>query len=274
MGWVIRLVLVMAAIAIGWWILADRPSPFSGRGPAADALRAYIEAAQRSDCATVAAAVTERTRQLVAAQARGRAQVERSLCEYSPAPAKLGEFETTRIRVEATSGSTARVSASFTYDRFFGFFGRGRSRHTYTLVRVDGRWLVDLSESLDPESTPNQNRRAMFLVQQVYTVIGNILRSTGSLTDDQAAIRRTLPGFTFPEMRSGVATAAAPAEIPFIALGPEVACISLRSMTGTLAMVKMLASGTGSTYQYGTIPATCDGAPLSRPYYGASSGIR
>src|SRR5204862_4636107 len=135
--------------------------------------------------------------------------------DYTPAPAKLPDFETNRIRVERLSGATALVSASYTYYRFFGFFGRGRSRYTYTLCFEDGTWRVDLTESLDPESRPNQDRRAMFLVQQVYSALRSHARSGGTLTDDAASIRAEMPGFQFPEIRSGVAALAAPPNTPY-----------------------------------------------------------
>src|SRR5438874_1469519 len=119
--------LLGAGIGLLWWWLSDMPLPFrGGRAPAA-ALRDYIDAARRDDCAHVLAALSVRSRELAERLTPGRI-VERAMCEYSPAPAKLPEFETDRIRVERVSGSTALVSASFTYDRFFGFFGRGRSR--------------------------------------------------------------------------------------------------------------------------------------------------
>jgi hypothetical protein len=265
----------IAVVAVLWWFLADRPSPLSGSEPAAKALRAYIDAARRGDCAAVVAALSTRSRELAIAVVAGRSTVERSMCEYSPASAKLSEFETNRIRVERVSGATALVSASYTYDRFFGFFGRGRSRYTYDLAFEDGTWRVDLTQSLDPESRPNQDRRAMFLVQQVYSALRSHARSSGTLTDDAAVIRAQMPGFQFPEIRSGIADPAAPPNTPYVALGPAGACIciSLRSASGALVMVKLPPEGAQATYQYGHIPFACDDHPLSRPYFGSTSGI-
>jgi hypothetical protein len=159
------LAVVVAAIGLGWWWLSDRPSPLSGGTAPARALSDYIDAARRGDCASVFGALSARS-QALAAALTPRLIVEKAMCEYSPATAKLPDFETNRIRVERVFGSAAQVSASYTYDRFFGFFGRGRDRYTYALVLEDGRWRVDLTESLDRESRPNQDRRAMFLVQQ------------------------------------------------------------------------------------------------------------
>ena len=265
-------VIVMALIV--WWYVADRPSPFSGVRPQSEALREYIDAAKRQDCTAVLDALSRRTRELAQVAVAGRSTIERSFCDYSPATADLSEFETDRIRVEDVSGTVAHVSASYTYERLFGFFGRGRDRYTYAMVLEDGRWRVDLSETLDQQSRPNRDLRAMFLVQQTWVAITDHRRSTGELTSDADVIRAELPGFEFPELRAGVADATAPAEIPFVTTGPSVACVSLRSASGTLVMVKIpQTTGTG-TYQYGTIPTACDDQPLSRPYHGASSGIK
>jgi hypothetical protein len=266
----------IALVAALWWFLADRPSPLIGWGAPAKALRGYIDAARRGDCAAVVAALSARSRELATAAVAGRSTLEPSFCEYSPAPAKLREFETNRIRVERVSGGTALVSASYTYDRFFGFFGRGRSRYTYTLSFEDGTWRVDLTESLDPESQSNRDQRAMFLVQQVYSALRSHARSSGMLTDDAAVIRAQMPGFKFPEIRSGVVDSAAPPDTPYVALGPAGACIciSLRSASGTLVMVKLPPEGSQATYEYGRIPSVCDDHPLGRPYHGSTSGIR
>ncbi len=264
----------MAVVAALWWFLSDRPSPLSGSESPARALRDYIDAARRGDCAVVIAALSTRSRELAGVAVAGRSTLEGSFCEYSPAAAKLPDFETNRIRVERVSGATALVSASYTYDRFFGFFGRGRSRYTYTLSFEDGTWRIDLTESLDPESRSNQDRRAMFLVQQVYSALRSYARSSGTLTDNAAAIRAEMPGFEFPEIRSGVADPAASRDVPYVALGSAGGCISLRSASGTLVMVKLPREGLQATYQYGRIPSACDDQPLARPYYGSTSGIR
>jgi len=264
----------IAVVAALWWFLADRPSPLSGWELPARVLREYIDAARRRDCAAVVAALSARSRELAVAAVAGRSTLERSCCDYTPAPAKLPDFETNRIRVERVSGATALISASYTYDRFFGFLGRGRSRYTYALSFEDGTWRVDLTESLDPESRSNRDRRAMFLVQQVYSALRSHARSSGTLTDNAAAIRAEMPGFQFPEIRSGVADPAAPPNTPYVALGSADACISLRSASGTLVMVKLPPEGSQATYQYGRIPSACDDQPLARPYYGSTSGIR
>jgi hypothetical protein len=266
--------LAIIALALIWWTLADRPSPFKPWQPPAIALRTYIEAARRNDCAAVVGGLSNRTRELAVASVAGRSTLEKAFCEYTPAAAKLPDFETDRIRVERVSGTTALVSASYTYDRFFGFFGRGRSRYTYTLCYEDGAWRVDLTESIDPESRSNQNRRAMFLVQQVYTALHSHARSSGVLTNSAETIQAEMPGFKFPEIRSGVADTKASPDVPHIALAPAHACISIKSASGTLAMVKLALQITHSTYQYGEIPSSCDDQPLARPYHGSTSGIR
>jgi hypothetical protein len=268
---VAAMVIVFASM---WWVAANWPAMLWGEDAPARAMREYIEAAQRRDCAAVIDALSQRSRGLAEARAAGRADVEMMFCDYSPAPAKLSAFETDRIRTEETSGATARVSATYTYERMFGFFGRGRSRHNYTMTREDGRWKIDLSEHLDLESRGNRDSRAMFLVQQTWMAITNQRRSNGTLTSDPAIIRGELPGFEFPEIRQGIADASAPVNTLFVTTGPGVACISLRSESGTLVMVKIPQADSTGTYQYGAIPAVCDQQPLSRPYHGASSGIR
>jgi hypothetical protein len=262
------------AFAVAWWIAANWPAALWGEDEPARAMRAYIEAAQRRDCGAVIDALSRRSRELAEARAAGRAGVGMMFCDYSPAPAKLSAFETDRIRTEDASGSTARVSATYTYERLFGFFGRGRSRHNYTMALEDGRWKIDLSEHLDSESPANRDGRAMFLVQQTWVAITNHRRSNGTLTSDPQIVRNELPGFEFPEIRQGIADASAPANTLFVATGPAAACISLRSASGTLVMVKIPQADSPGTYQYGGIPAVCDEQPLSRPYHGASSGIK
>lgn len=269
-----KALLTLAMLLFLWWLWEDRPSPIPPWQAPAKALRDYIDAARRRDCRTVVAALSKRTRELAAASTIGRSNLERSFCDYTPAPAKLADFETNRIRVERGSGNSARVSASYTYDRFFGFFGRGRSRYTYTLAREDGVWRIDLTESLDPESRSNQNRRAMFLVQQVYTALHDHVRSIGKFTDSAEAIQAELPGYKFPEIRQGIADANAPPDIPHVALAPSHACISIKSASGILVMVKESEAPAQSTYQYGQIPSVCDDQPLARPYHGSTSGIR
>jgi ketosteroid isomerase-like protein len=214
----------------------------------AKALRNYLEAARRRDCEAVVAALSNRTRELVIADVTGRSTLKKSFCDYTPALAKLHDFETNRIRVQRASGATALVSASFTCDRFFGFFGWSRSRYTYTLRYEDGAWPIDLTESIDPESRSNQNRRAMFLVQQVYTALRSHARISSALTDSADAIRAELPGVQVSRNPTGVADATAPSDLPYVALAPAHACSSLKSAGGTLVMVKLPLGTTPSTY--------------------------
>ena len=94
----------MAVVAALWWFLADRPSPLSGWELPARVLRDYIDAGRRRDCAAVVAALSARSRELAEAAVAGRSTLERSFCDYSPATAKLPDFETNRIRVERVSG--------------------------------------------------------------------------------------------------------------------------------------------------------------------------
>jgi hypothetical protein len=267
-------IAVMLVLAAGWWYLADRSLSLTGSAPQSQALRDYIEAARRGNCAAVVATLSRRSRELAQSAVGGGAPVERSFCDYSPATAKLSDFESDRVRVEDVSGAIAHVSASYTYDRFFGFYGRGRKRHTYTMVLEDGQWRVDLVEQLDRESRSNRDQRAMFLVQQAYVAITDHRQDTGALTDDPDTLRAELPGFQFPDIASGVAAASSPPETIFVTTGPSVACVSLRSASGTLVMVKIPHEKALGTYEYGArIPVVCDDRPLPRPYYGASSAI-
>jgi hypothetical protein len=267
--------IVAAALVLGWWYLGDGPSLFSAGAPQSQALRDYIDAAKRRDCPAVVEALSRRTRELAEARVAGRSTVEPSFCDYSPAPAGLSDFETDRIRVEDVSGPVAHVSATYTYERLFGLFGRGRDRHTYTLVLEDGRWRIELAEHLDPASRSNRDGRAMFLVHQTWVAVTDHRRATGELTSDPDVIRGELPGFEFPEIRAGVAGGSSPVDTPFVTTGASVACISLRSATGTLVMLKIPQGTSTGTYEYGrAIPTGCDPQPLARPYHGTSSGIK
>jgi hypothetical protein len=269
-GWA---VVVVAAAGLLWYV-AGSPLPFTGDDPRSSALAAYIDAARRRDCDAVIASMSRRSRELAVAAIGSRSPVAQGFCGFSPAPADLSDFETDRIRVEDASGSTARVSATYTYERLFGFFGRGRDRYTYALVLEDGQWRVDLTEHLDRASRPNLDRRAMFHVQQAFVAINNHRRRTGEVTDDADQIRAELPGYEFPDIRSGIASAPSPGDTIFVTRGPSVACVSLRSETGTLVMVKIPRAQGGSTYAYGDrIPGTCDDSSLPRPYRGSTSGI-
>jgi hypothetical protein len=266
---------VAATLVVGTllWYFADDIVPSRSGSPAAVALRTAIEAGHRRDCARLVRSVTTRTRELLAARLGTPLLVERSLCEFWPGPAKLPDLEPNRLRLQSQATTTAKVSATYTYDIFFGFFGRGRSRYTYDMALEDGAWRVDFSGLLDPNNKPNQDHRANFLAHQTYTAIRDYRTKSGSLTEDADVIRAQLPGFEFPELRRGVASAASPPETPHVALGPDVACVSIRSASGILLMIKLPAID-APTFEYGAIPAVCDGQPLLRRYNGASSGIR
>jgi hypothetical protein len=108
-----KALLAIAVIALLWWLLEDRPSPLSGWQAPAKALRNYIEAARRGDCTAVVAASSERSLELARATVIGRSTVEKSFCEYTPATAKLPDFEMNRIRVERMSRTPpTRISSA------------------------------------------------------------------------------------------------------------------------------------------------------------------
>src|SRR5436190_755920 len=70
---ILRNALFAIAVVAGlWWFLADRPSPLSGLELPARALRDYIDAARRGDCAAVVAALSARSRELATAAVAGR----------------------------------------------------------------------------------------------------------------------------------------------------------------------------------------------------------
>ena len=81
------------------------------------------------------AALSTRSLELARATVVGRSTVEKSFCEYTPATAKLPDFETNRIRLERMSTTTALVSASYTYDRFFLDFSAAVAVVTPTRLR-------------------------------------------------------------------------------------------------------------------------------------------
>jgi hypothetical protein len=99
----------------------------------------------------------------------------------------------------------------------------------------------------------------MFLVQQAYMAISDERRETGAVTSDPEVIRGQLPGFKFPDIHQGVAAASAPTDTLFVTTGPSVACVSLRSASGTLVMLKIPPGSGRGTYQYG------ESIPDSRP---------
>src|ERR1051326_9389872 len=97
----LKALVTLAAFALLWWWWEDRPWPIAPCRAPAKALRDYIDAARRHDCAAVIAALSQRSIELAHMTVAGRANLlERSMCDYTPATAKLTEFETDRIRVE------------------------------------------------------------------------------------------------------------------------------------------------------------------------------
>lgn len=253
-----------------------------GDDPASKTLAGQIEAARAHDCSAVWSAYSSRSRELMMNRSianRGHTlsqpDAAKLYCNHAPATGKLDEFLPESVALRTGGPRTAIVTAVYTFDRFFGFFGRGRERVPFRMALEDGSWRVDATQELDPESSKNKDTRAMFLLHQAFTAERDAFLQLGFFTTDAATIRAQLPGFEFPAIVQGVASEASNAGVIYAATsGEKVVCVSIRSATGTLVMVKDdERSGRKMSYQWGSIPAVCDKQPLKRPYYGTSSGI-
>ena len=129
-------ITIVAMMALAWWWWQDRPS------------------------------ISRRTRDVAGAALAQRTSLELGLCDYSPAPADLSDFETDRTRLEDASSSVAHVSASFTYERLLGFFGRGRDRHTYTWVAITNHRRETGELMSNPEVIRNERPVSAFVPRQ------------------------------------------------------------------------------------------------------------
>ncbi len=253
-----------------------------GEDPASRMLAGQIEAARAHNCSAVWGAYSSRTRELMmnrsignGGRALSQPDAANLYCNYAPTTAKLDAFLPESVALRSGGQQTAIVTAVYTYDRFFGFFGRGRSRAPFQMVLEEGSWRVDATQELDPDSAKNKDTRAMFLLHQAFTAERDTFVEVGFFTADAETIREQLPGFEFPAIVQGVASEASNADVIYVATsGDKVVCISIRSSTGTLVMVKDdERTERKMSYQWGSIPNVCDKQPLKRPYYGASSGI-
>lgn len=257
-------------------------SQIAGRDPASRTFAAHIAAAKAKRCNVVWDGFTERTRSLMLAsevfamraQKASEEQAIQIFCAYSPA-SDLTQYLEESVGLVDGSDKRALVSAKYKYDRFFGFFGEGKAKEEFELHLEEGAWRVDHSEALDPRSGSNLDRHALALLNQLYTAERDVLAETGSFSADPAAIQAQLPGYRFGPISPGIAGSGSQENTLFVTLGPRVVCLSARSGSGTLVMIKAAAQpGKQHTFQYGArLPPTCDGKALERPYYGASARI-
>lgn len=254
---------------------------FAGRDPASRAVKAQIEASKRQDCAKVFDLYTARTQQLMMHGPLPRVPMTRefavrSYCSYAT-EGDLGDYLPDKIRRIQGDDHRAIVGATYKYDRFFGFFGEGKSEARVIVLKEGNAWRIDHTEEIDPNSRTNLDRKAMSNLHQLYTAERQLFMRTGTFSTEFARIQEELPGFPFPPIQIGVAARNSPAGTLYVQPGSRknLICISTKSGTGTLAMIKEYESKSRSmTYRYGsTIPRKCDSEPLARPYHGVSSGI-
>lgn len=256
---------------------------FAGNDPASRTVKAQIEASKRADCAKVFDLYSARTKQLMLQGHLPRAPMTqemavRSYCSYAT-EADLGDYLPDKIRRIEGNDHRAIVAATYKYDRFFGFFGEGKQEGRFVVLKEAKLWKIDQTESIDPNSRTNLNTKAMFLLQQLYTAERQLFMTSGGFSSEFVRIQEQLPGFTFPPIRAGIANRSSPAGTLYIQPGPrrDLVCISTKSGTGTLVMIKEDEGNPKRTisYEYGTtIPRRCDSEALARPYHGASSGIQ
>lgn len=249
--------------------------------PSSKALEEYLAAGRSKQCSRVWSHLSARTRELMLAfgdrqVALTEEQAMERYCSYTPGTSDMEKFVPGTSRTESVEGSSATAYAKYKYDRFFGFFGEGTADQRFKLVKERGHWKIDYTEEVDPQSRSNLDQEALRLVYQGWSAQRQFHLEHGSVTSDQAQIRAELPGYTFGPIVGGIADATTPRGTLHIAVaGRDAACISARSGSGTLVMVKMLPGAErGLTYQYGVIPRVCDRKPLQRDYPGSSAKIR
>lgn len=273
-------------ILMGFFLLrAGYRVTLAGNDPASKAVEAQIEASKSGDCNSVFAIYSARTQQLMlngtGLYQRGKLPREmtvKSVCSYAE-EGDLDDYLPNKVRRIEGNDRKAVVGAKYKYDRFFGFFGEGETEGRFVVVHEGRLWKIDHTESVDPNSRTNLNRRAMSLLQQLYTAERYLFAGTGSFSSRAPLIQQQLPGYKFPSIHVGIADQKAMVGHLFVQLGsrPNLACLSTKSGTGILVMIKVQ-EGTNPravSYQYGkTIPPRCDSEALARRYHGSSSGIR
>jgi hypothetical protein len=271
----VALALVFALLG-SCFLRAAKGRYLDGRDPASRAVASHIAAARRGDCDTVWNGYTERTRQVAVQTSRvpgpqADALARRSLCQYAT-DGDLGSYLPETVRLEEGSASRAVVGAKYTYDRFFGFFGTGKSRGHFLVLKEAGAWRIDVTESIDPNSPTNLDEAAMHRLHQAVTAQRDVHRANGTYTLDQAVIRDQLPGYEFGPIEPGVVSGVSTPGTTFVATTGDTVCLSTRSETSTRIMIKL--GSPRNTWQWGDIPAVCDTTPLGRTYTGTSSRIR
>lgn len=257
---------------------------FAGNDPASKAVRAQIEASKNGDCAKVFSLYSARTQQLMRQGGRfprpnvTEEEAVKTYCNYAE-QGELPDYLHSKVRLIEGSDRNAVVAAAYKYDRFFGFFGEGEDETEFVVLSDKSVWKIDHSESLDPQSPTNLNVNAMALVHQLYVAESQLLRTENQFSQVSVKIQEQLPGYDFPPIHAGIAHSQSPVGHLFVQLGSRtnLACLSTKSATGTLVMIKVDRSTSTSalSFQYGkSIPTKCDSQALARPYHGVSSEIR
>lgn len=131
-----------------WWLLlggicaCERPAV---RRQEELAYRAFVEAVRRGDSTTAWGALSQRTKQLMAAKSKIVSEASMGVVKDEPAlmlfqsgtrPAPTGE-----VKVLESDGGTAVIEVSLS----------GRP-HQIVMVRESDRWVVDLSDVLQREA--------------------------------------------------------------------------------------------------------------------------
>lgn len=248
--------------------------------PTSKVLEEYLAAGRAKQCARVWSLLSKRTQELMLTLLdRQRPLAEQEaiyrFCSFVPGTADMETFVPGSSRTETVEGVRASAYAKYKYDRFFGFFGEGTAKQRFKMVKEHGEWKIDYSEEVDPNSRSKLDEEALRLAYQGWSAERQFHLENGFVTSDPVQIQAELPGYRFGPIVQGVAGPSTPQGTLSVAtVGRDVVCISVRSGSGTLVMVKLM-PGTERrfTYQYGSIPRVCDRKPLARDYPGSTARI-
>ena len=268
-------IIVAVTLFAGGWLLIRRSE---AKAPTSLVLEGYIAAGRDGDCARAWSHLSSRTHVLMRSIRETPMSEEdaiKQFCSYSPGTSDLEMFVRGSARTERVQGTRATAVAKYKYDRFFGFFGEGTATQRFDLVSEKGSWKIDYSDELDPDSTINMDEEAMHLVHQGWLAERSFFKENDFMTTQPAHIQGQLPGYPFGPIVVGVASPSSRRGTLYVAVpSKEVVCVSTRSGSGTIVVLKMIEGPQkGSTFQYGSVPRSCDKRPLARSYPGYSARI-
>lgn len=274
-GYAPAIIVAVALFASGWMLIRRSEA----NAPTSLLLEEYLAAGRSGDCPGVWSHLSSRThvlmRSFLEETPMSEEEAIKRFCSYSPGTSDLEMFVRGSARTESVNGRRATAVAKYRYDRFFGFFGEGTAKQRFDLVSERNGWKIDYSQELDPDSRGNMDEEVMRLVHQVWLAERSFFKENGSMTTEREYIQGELPGYPFGPIVVGVATASSKRGTTHVAVASkEVVCISARSGSGTIVMLKMVEGPQGgSTFQYGSVPRSCDKRPLARSYPGYSARI-